>query len=47
MPPIATPPETEPPPPPPPPPPLPPPDKDKDGVPDFRDNCPGVANPSQ
>lgn len=38
-----------PPPPPPPPPPLPPrpPDKDKDGVPDFRDNCPTVFNPDQ
>ncbi len=34
------------PPPPPPPPPLPP-DKDKDGIPDFRDNCVGVANPDQ
>jgi len=37
----------EPPPPPPPPPPAPPPDKDKDGIPDFQDNCPAVANPSQ
>lgn len=37
----------EPPPPPPPLPPPPPPDKDKDGVPDFKDNCPGVPNPSQ
>ena len=37
----------EPPPPPPPAPPPPPPDKDKDGVPDFRDNCPDVPNPSQ
>jgi len=37
----------EPPPPPPPPPPPAPPDKDKDGVPDFQDNCPGVPNPSQ
>lgn len=40
----------EPPPPPPPPPPKPPPpppDRDKDGVPDFRDNCPDVANPDQ
>ena len=35
-----------PPPPQPPPPPLPP-DRDKDGVPDFRDNCPDVANPEQ
>ena len=36
-------------PPPPPPPPLPPlpPDKDKDGVPDFRDNCPTLSNPDQ
>jgi hypothetical protein len=36
-------------PPPPPPPklPPPPPDKDKDGVPDFRDNCPDKANPDQ
>jgi len=35
--------------PPPPPlkPPPPPPDRDKDGVPDFRDNCPDVANPDQ
>ena len=40
----------EPPPPPPPepaPPPPPPPDQDKDGVPDFRDNCPALANPDQ
>jgi hypothetical protein len=40
----------EPPPPPPPPPPKPPPpppDQDKDGVPDFRDNCPTTANPDQ
>lgn len=40
----------EPPPPPPPPlppPPAPPPDQDKDGVPDFRDNCVSVANPDQ
>ncbi|HEX7150725.1 MAG TPA: thrombospondin type 3 repeat-containing protein [Thermoanaerobaculia bacterium] len=40
----------EPPPPPPPPPvkpPPPPPDKDGDGIPDFRDNCPDVANPDQ
>lgn len=40
----------EPPPPPPPPPPKPPPpppDQDKDGVPDFRDNCPAMANPDQ
>ena len=40
----------EPPPPPPPPPPAPPPpppDQDKDGVPDFRDNCPTTANPDQ
>lgn len=37
----------EPPPPPAPAPPPPPPDKDKDGIPDFQDNCPGVANPSQ
>ena len=38
-------------PPPPPPrvikPPPPPPDQDKDGVPDFQDNCPSVANPDQ
>jgi hypothetical protein len=34
-------------PPPPPPPPAPPPDQDKDGVPDFRDNCVSVANPDQ
>lgn len=40
----------EPPPPPPPPPPTvvpPPPDQDKDGIPDFRDNCPTVYNPDQ
>jgi hypothetical protein len=40
----------EPPPPPPPPPPAPPPpppDQDKDGVPDFRDNCVAMANPDQ
>ncbi len=40
----------EPPPPPPPPPPAPPPpppDGDKDGVPDFRDNCVALANPDQ
>lgn len=40
----------EPPPPPPPPPlkpPPPPPDQDKDGVPDFRDNCVSAANPDQ
>ncbi|HEY0141190.1 MAG TPA: thrombospondin type 3 repeat-containing protein [Thermoanaerobaculia bacterium] len=40
----------EPPPPPPPPPPAPPPpppDADKDGIPDFRDNCPSIANPDQ
>jgi hypothetical protein len=40
----------EPPPPPPPPPaapPPPPPDQDKDGVPDFRDNCVAVMNPDQ
>lgn len=36
-----------PPPPPPPEPPPPPPDQDKDGVPDFRDNCVSVANPDQ
>jgi len=36
-----------PPPPPPPPPPKAPPDKDKDGIPDFQDNCPAVFNPSQ
>jgi Thrombospondin type 3 repeat len=36
-----------PPPPAPPPPPPPPPDQDKDGVPDFRDNCVAVANPDQ
>jgi len=40
--------EAPPPPPPPPPPPVaPPPDQDKDGIPDFRDNCVGVANPDQ
>jgi len=37
----------EPPPPPPPPPPAAPPDRDKDGVPDFRDNCPDKYNPDQ
>ena len=39
----------EPPPPPPiiPKPPPPPPDADKDGIPDFRDNCPKKANPDQ
>ena len=42
----------EPPPPPvyvaqPPPPPPPPPDRDRDGVPDFQDNCPEAANPDQ
>jgi Thrombospondin type 3 repeat len=40
----------EPPPPPPPkpvPPPPPPPDGDKDGVPDFRDNCATTPNPDQ
>jgi hypothetical protein len=37
----------EPPPPPPPPPPVAPPDKDKDGVPDFKDNCPDKYNPDQ
>lgn len=40
----------EPPPPPPPAPPKPPPpppDQDKDGIPDFRDNCPAVPNPGQ
>ena len=39
-----------PPPPPPiaaPPPPAPPPDQDKDGVPDFRDNCVSTPNPDQ
>lgn len=36
-----------PPPPPPTPPPAPPPDQDKDGVPDFRDNCVSVPNPDQ
>lgn len=36
-----------PPPPPPPEPPPPPPDRDNDGIPDFRDNCPDVANPDQ
>jgi hypothetical protein len=36
-----------PPPPTPPPPPPPPPDQDKDGVPDFRDNCVSVANADQ
>ena len=40
--------EPPPPPAPPPPPPVaPPPDQDKDGVPDFRDNCVSVANPDQ
>jgi hypothetical protein len=33
--------------PPTPPPVAPPPDQDKDGVPDFRDNCVSVANPDQ
>ncbi|HVT45713.1 MAG TPA: thrombospondin type 3 repeat-containing protein [Thermoanaerobaculia bacterium] len=39
----------EPPPPPPPPPPKPiaPPDRDKDGIPDYADNCPDVYNPDQ
>lgn len=37
----------EPPPPPPPQPPPPPPDRDKDGVPDFKDNCPNTPNPDQ
>jgi Thrombospondin type 3 repeat len=40
----------EPPPPPPPPPvkpPPPPPDRDKDGIPDFKDNCPDKYNPDQ
>ncbi|MEA2489632.1 MAG: Thrombospondin type 3 repeat, partial [Acidobacteriota bacterium] len=42
----------EPPPPPPivqpkPPPVVPPPDQDKDGIPDFRDNCVAIANPDQ
>jgi len=37
----------EPPPPPPPPPPAAPPDRDKDSVPDFRDNCPDKYNPDQ
>lgn len=36
-----------PPPPPPPPPPILPPDKDKDGIPDFRDNCVDLANADQ
>ncbi len=36
-----------PPPPPPPPAPVLPPDKDKDGIPDFRDNCVSAANPDQ
>lgn len=36
-----------PPPPPPPTPPPPPPDQDKDGVPDYSDNCVGIANPNQ
>ncbi|MEO8381729.1 MAG: thrombospondin type 3 repeat-containing protein [Acidobacteriota bacterium] len=40
--------EPPPPPPPAPPPPVAPPaDQDKDGVPDFRDNCASVANPDQ
>jgi hypothetical protein len=40
--------EAPPPPPPAPPaPPPPPPDQDKDGVPDFRDNCPAIPNPGQ
>lgn len=37
----------EPPPPPPPVVPPPPPDRDHDGVPDFKDNCPDIANPDQ
>ncbi len=37
----------EPPPPPPPPPPPAPPDRDKDGIPDFKDNCPDKYNPDQ
>jgi hypothetical protein len=37
----------EPPPPPPPAPPPPPPDRDKDGIPDFKDNCPDKPNPDQ
>jgi hypothetical protein len=37
----------EPPPPPPPAPPKAPPDRDKDGVPDFKDNCPDKYNPDQ
>jgi len=37
----------EPPPPPPPPPPAAPPDRDKDGVPDFKDNCVDKYNPDQ
>lgn len=37
----------QPPPPPPPPVPPPPPDRDKDGIPDFKDNCPDVYNPDQ
>jgi hypothetical protein len=36
-----------PPPPPPPPAPVAPPDGDKDGIPDFQDNCPKVANADQ
>jgi hypothetical protein len=36
-----------PPPPPPPPPPTAPPDRDKDGVPDYKDNCPDKYNPDQ
>ncbi len=40
--------EPPPPPQPPPPPPVkPPPDQDKDGVPDFRDNCVSTPNPDQ
>jgi hypothetical protein len=35
------------PPPPPPPPPKAPPDRDKDGVPDYKDNCPDKYNPDQ
>ncbi len=30
-----------------PPPPPPPPDRDKDGIADYQDNCPDVANPDQ
>lgn len=36
-----------PPPPAPPKPPAPPPDRDKDGIPDFKDNCPDKYNPDQ